>query len=79
MYKVMSKNNYGAIDEVKRLENRKYEVVGDKYLISQLAKLRPDLINYNSDTNIATTDYPESLQIVINNTNRFEDYQFIFI
>lgn len=79
MYKTMSKNNYGAINEVKKLESRKYEVVGDKYLISQLAKLRPDLINYNSDTNIATTDCPESLQIVINNTNRFKDYQFIFI
>ena len=79
MYKIMSKNNYGAINEVKRLEIRKYEVVGDKYLISQLAKLRPDLIQYDKKTNIATTNCPENLQIVINNTNRFKDYQFIFI
>ena len=79
MYKTMDKNNYGVIKDVKKLDNRKYEVVGDKYLISKLAELKPCLINYNSDTNIATTDCPESLQIVINNTNRFKDYQFIFI
>lgn len=79
MYKIMNKNNYGVIKDVKKLDNRQYEVIGDQYLISQLAKLRPDLINYNSDTNIATTDCPESLQIVINNTNRFKDYQFISI
>lgn len=78
MYKTMNKNN-GVIKDVKRLDNRQYEVVGDKYLISQLAKLRPDLINYNSDTNIATTNCPENLQTVINNTNRFKKYQFIFI
>lgn len=78
MYKTMNKNN-GVIKDVKRLDNRQYEVVGDKYLISQLAKLRPDLINYNSDTNIATTNCPENLQTVINNTNRFKDYQFIYV
>jgi len=74
----MNKNN-GVIKDVKKLDNRQYEVVGDQYLISQLVKLRPDLIQYDEKTNIATTNCPENLQIVINNTNRFKDYQFIFI
>lgn len=79
MYKIMDKNNYGVIKDVKKLENREYEVIGDLYLISQLAKIRPDLIRYDKKTNIATTNCPEKLQIVINNTNGFKDYQFIFI
>jgi len=79
MYKVMDKDNFGVINEVKKLENRQYEVIGDKYLISQLAKLRPDLIKYNKETNIATTNSPENLQKVVNNTNRFKNYKFIFV
>ncbi len=79
MYKTMSKNNYGCIKEVEKLDNRQYEVVGDKYLISQLAKLRPDLINYNNNTNKATTNSPELLQTIINNVKGFKNYQFIFI
>lgn len=79
MYRTMDKNNYGVIKHVKELENREYEVVGDRYLISQLAKIRPDLIRYDKKTNIATTNCPENLQKVINNTNKFKDYQFIFI
>jgi hypothetical protein len=79
MYKTMHKNNYGVIADVEKLNNRQYEVIGDQYLISQLAQLRPELIQYDKKTNIATTNCPENLQIVINSTSRFKDYQFIFV
>jgi hypothetical protein len=79
VYKIMDKNNYGVIKDIEKLYNRQYEVIGDRDLISQLAKLRPELIQYDAATNIATTNCPENLQIVINNTNRFKNYQFIFV
>lgn len=79
MYKTMNKNNYGVIKDVKSLDNKQYEVVGDQYLISQLAKLRSDLVQYDKKTNIATTNCPENLQMVINNTKRFKNYQFIYV
>ena len=80
MYKIANKNNYGAIKEVEKLQNREYEIIGDIHYILQVQKRCPDLINYNNKTNIATTEKAEELQKFINNAySNMKQYQFIFI
>lgn len=80
MFKIMNKNNYGNIKEVEKLENRKYEVIGDIHYILQIQKRCPDLINYNRETNVAITEKAEELQKFINNAySNMKQYQFVFI
>lgn len=79
MYKTTTYNNFGVIKEVKKLEDRPYEIIGEIRLIRELEKQIPNLISYNKDTNIAITNEPELLQTVVNNIKGFKNYQFIFI
>jgi len=80
MYLTTNYKNFGNIKKVEKLEkNRQYEIIGDIDLIVELKKHYSNLIEYNRNTNTATTNDPETLQTIINNIQGYKNYQFIFI
>ncbi len=79
MFKIMNTKNYGFIEEVERLEpNKEYGVVGSRKLMAELNRVRPDLVNYNDDTRIASTKKAEELQKFLNTQDGFKNYELIF-
>lgn len=75
----MSAKNYGFIEDAESLEsNKKYGVIGSRKLITELNRVRPDLISYDDNTKIANTTKAEELQKFLNAQDGFSKHDLIF-
>ena len=79
MYQITSKKNFGVIEDVKELKSNTYEVIAEKEILEYVTKYRPDLVDYNRNTNIAITKKPELLQQYVNSFKNLKNYKLIFL
>ena len=79
MYTITSKKNFGVLEEVEKLELKEYEVVALKEVLTHVTAIRDDLVQFDTNTNIAKTNKPEELQKFINSYSNLKNYKPVFV